>query len=80
VLEVLEVFERDRPDRVMLKAEKALGSDTSSAGGLQNTFTVRLPEGLAAGSYPTRTTLYVNDKVVGENRGSLRVVAGSRST
>jgi hypothetical protein len=78
VVEVLEVFERDRTDRVMLRAEKSL-SDTARAGGLQNAFTVKLPEGLAAGSYPARTTLYVNSRAAGENRGTLRVLAGPRT-
>jgi hypothetical protein len=76
-VEVLEVFEAERPDRVMLKAEKSLG-DTAAAGGIQNVFTLRLPEGLAAGSYPARTTLFVNNQRVGENRGTLRVLAGRR--
>jgi crotonobetainyl-CoA:carnitine CoA-transferase CaiB-like acyl-CoA transferase len=45
-----------------------------NAGGIQNTFTIRLPAGLAPGSYAARTNLYVNGRHVGENRGSIRVI------
>jgi hypothetical protein len=73
--EVLEVFELPRAERVMLRAEKAL-EEAGRAGEFRNTFIIRLPEGMAGGNYPTRTTLYLNDRVVGENRGTLRVVSG----
>jgi len=78
VVEVLEVFESSDPSKVLLKAEKRAEPGILT-GGIQNSFTIRLPEGLAAGSYSARTVLYVNGKVVGENRGALRVL-GSRRT
>lgn len=73
ILEVLEVFESTVPDRVMLRAEKRV-EEAILAGGIQNTFTIRLPAGLAPGSYAARTNLYVNGRHVGENRGSIRVI------
>ena len=39
-----------------------------------STFTIRLPAGLAPGSYAAHTNLYVNGRHVGENRGSIRVI------
>lgn len=73
VVEVLEVFESSDPAKVMLRAEKKAEPDMLT-GGIQNSFSIRLPEGLAAGSYPARTVLYVNGKAAGENRGALRVL------
>lgn len=75
VVEVLEVFEPNAPDRVMLRAEKR-SEEGARSGGIQNTFTIRLPEGLAAGSYAARTVLYVNGRQAGENRGAIRVLGG----
>jgi hypothetical protein len=77
VVEVLEVFESGDPAKVMLRAEKK-ADPGMTAGGIQNTFTIRLPESLSAGSYPARTALYVNGKLVGENRGALRVLGTGR--
>ncbi len=79
VLEVLEVFESDVPERIMLRAEKRSEEGTRS-GGIQNTFTIRLPEGLAPGSYPARTTLHVNGRQAGENRGAIRVLGATPAT
>jgi hypothetical protein len=73
VIEVLEVFESGDPAKVLLRAEKKADPGMLS-GGIQNSFSIRLPEGLAAGSYPARTVLHVNGKPVGENRGALRVL------
>lgn len=73
VVEVLEVFESGDPSRVMLRADKK-AEPGMMTGGIQNSFSIRLPEGLAAGTYPARTVLYVNGKAVGENRGALRVL------
>jgi hypothetical protein len=73
VVEVLEVFESGDPAKVLLGAEKKAETGMLS-GGIQNSFSIRLPEGLAAGSYPARTRLYVNGKLAGENRGALRVL------
>jgi hypothetical protein len=73
VVEVLEVFEAGDPGRLLLRAEKKADPAVLS-GGIQNRFTVRLPEGLAPGSYPARAVLYVNGKLAGENRGALRVL------
>jgi len=73
VREVLEVFEDARTDQPMVKAEKTV-ERPARGGALQNTFEIRLPERLAAGSYPARTTLYVNGQVAGENRGTVRVL------
>ncbi len=76
--EVLEVFDAARPGEVAIKAEKTLDAATRT-GGIQDTFDIRLPEGMAEGSYPARTSLYVNGRLAGENRGTLRVLgAGSR--
>ena len=44
------------------------------SGAIQNTFTIRLPAGLAPGSYAARTTLYVNGRQAGKNRGSIRII------
>lgn len=78
VVEVLEVFESGDPAKVLLRAEKK--SDPGMlTGGIQNSFSIRLPEGLAAGSYPARTVLYVNGKPAGENRGALRVLGAGRT-
>lgn len=77
VVEVLEVFELADPSRVLLKAEKRAEPGALS-GGIQNSFSIRLPEGLAPGSYSARTVLYVNGKIAGENRGALRVL-GARA-
>jgi hypothetical protein len=71
--EVLEVFEPGDSTKVLLRAEKK-AEPGMLGGGIQNSFSIRLPEGLAAGSYPARTALYVNGKPVGENRGALRVL------
>jgi hypothetical protein len=79
VVEVLEVFEASDPGKVMLRAEKKAEAGTL-AGGIQNTFTIRLPEGLSAGTYPARTVLYVNGRQAGENRGAIRVLGGARIT
>jgi hypothetical protein len=76
--EVLEVYETGRADRVMLKAEKSV-EEAARAGGIRNSFDIKLPERMAEGNYPARTTLYVNGRRVGENRGTLRVLAGDRS-
>ena len=73
VVEILEVFESGDPAKVMLRAEKK-AEPGMLTGGIQNSFSIRLPEGLAAGSYPARTVLYVNGKAAGENRGALRVL------
>lgn len=73
VVEVLEVFESAEPSRVMLRAEKK-AEPGMMTGSIQNSFSIRLPAGLAPGSYPARTVLYVNGKAVGENRGALRVL------
>jgi hypothetical protein len=72
--EVLEVFEDERSGETMLKAEKSI-ENPGRGGALQNTFEVKLPERLAAGSYPATTTLFVNGQRAGENRGTLRVLA-----
>lgn len=77
VVEVLEVFEASDPGKVLLRAEKKADPGVT-AGGIQNTFSIRLPEGLSAGSYPARTALYVNGKLAGENRGALRVLGAGR--
>jgi len=76
--EVLEVFEATNPDRVMIRAEKRV-EEAPRAGGIQNSFNIQLPERLAEGNYQARTTLYVNARRVGENRGTLRVLGGGRS-
>lgn len=73
VVEVLEVFESSDPAKVMLRADKK-AEPGMLTGGIQNNFSIRLPEGLAAGTYPARTVLYVNGKAAGENRGALRVL------
>ncbi|MBI3043542.1 MAG: hypothetical protein HYY78_12050 [Betaproteobacteria bacterium] len=73
VVEILEVFESSDPAKMMLRADKK-AEPGMLTGGIQNSFSIRLPEGLAAGSYPARTVLYVNGKAVGENRGALRVL------
>ena len=73
VVEVLEVFEANDPSKVLLRAEKKADLGKRS-GGLQNSFEIRLPEGLATGSYPARTALTVNGRPAGENRGALRVL------
>ena len=73
VLEVLEVYESSASERIMLRAEKR-AEEAIRSGGIQNTFTIRLPMGLAPGSYAARTTLYVNGRNVGENRGSIRII------
>lgn len=78
VVEVLEVFESGDPAKVLLRAEKKAETGMLT-GGIQNSFSIRLPEGLAAGSYPARTKLYVNGKLAGENRGALRVLGTVRS-
>jgi hypothetical protein len=72
VMEVLEVFESADAAKVLLRAEKKADLGSRS-GGLQNSFSIRLPEGLASGTYPARTVLYVNGARAGENRGALRV-------
>jgi hypothetical protein len=72
VREVLEVFDPSRSDEVILRAEKT-AEEKQRTGSLQNTFTVQLPASLAPGVYPARTRLYVNGRVVGENRGALRI-------
>lgn len=77
VREVLEVFESQGSERVMLRAEKSL-EEGARTGGVQNTFTIHLPQGLAAGNYPARTVLYVNGRMAGENRGTLRVLGSGR--
>jgi hypothetical protein len=73
VLEVLEVFESAESAKVLLRAEKKAEAGMLT-GGIQNSFSIRLPAGLAAGSYPARTALFVNGKLAGENRGALRVL------
>jgi hypothetical protein len=73
VVEVLEVFESGDEAKAMLRAEKRSDPNLRS-GGIQNNFSIRLPEGLPPGSYPARTVLQVNGKPAGENRGSLRVL------
>jgi hypothetical protein len=78
VLEVLEVFESSAPERIMLRAEKR-AEEAIRSGGIENTFAIRLPAGLAPGSYAARTTLIVNGRQVGENRGSIRII-GSAAT
>lgn len=76
--EVLEVFDPGRPEEVAIKAEKRI-DEAARAGGIQDTFEVRLPDGMAEGSYPARTTLYVNGRRAGENRGTLRILgSGSK--
>jgi hypothetical protein len=67
------VFESGDPAKVLLRAEKKAETGMRT-GGIQNSFSIRLPEGLAAGSYPARTKLYVNGMLAGENRGALRVL------
>jgi hypothetical protein len=57
----------------LLRAEKKAEAGMLT-GGIQNSFSIRLPAGLAAGSYPARTALFVNGKLAGENRGALRVL------
>jgi hypothetical protein len=79
VVEVLEVFESADPSKVLLKAEKRADPGVLT-GGIQNSFSVRLPEGMAPGSYAARTVLYVNGKIAGENRGALRVLGARRSS
>lgn len=76
--EVLEVFDAARPGEVAIKAEKSVDAATRT-GGIQDTFDIRLPEGMAEGGYPARTTLYVNGRLAGENRGTLRVLGSSSS-
>ena len=73
VVEVLEVFEANDPSKVLLRAEKKADPGRRS-GGIQNDFIIRLPDGLAPGSYPARTALTVNGRPAGENRGALRVL------
>lgn len=78
VAEVLEIFESGDPTKVLLRAEKKAAPDMLT-GGIQNSFSIRLPAGLAAGSYRARTVLYVNGKVAGENRGALRVLGAGQA-
>ncbi len=76
--EVLEIFDSTRPGEVMIKAEKSV-DEAARAGGIQDTFNIQLPERMAEGNYPARTTLYVNNRRAGENRGTLRVQGRSGS-
>ncbi len=76
VVEVLEVFESGDPGKVLLRAEEGRSGDDRRWH--PETFTIRLPEGMAAGSYPARTALYVNGRPAGENRGALRVLGTGR--
>jgi uncharacterized lipoprotein YbaY len=78
VTEVLEVFESADPAKALLRAEKK-AEPGMLTGGIQNRFSIRLPAGLAAGSYPARATLLVNGKVAGENRGALRVIGSGQA-
>jgi len=78
VVEVFEMFEVADPAKVLLRAEKK-AEPGMLTGGIQNSFSIRLPAGLAAGSYPARTVLYVNGKLAGENRGALRVLGAGRT-
>jgi hypothetical protein len=70
--EVLEVFDPARPGAPVIRVDKRM--DEAKSGSIQNTFSIRLPPGMAAGDYPARTTLYINRKPVAENRGTLRVL------
>ena len=72
MVEVLEVFDTAHQSTVLVKAEKRV-EDSTRAGAIQNSFDIRLPAGLGGGNYPARTTLYINQRVAGENRGTLRV-------
>jgi len=75
VVEVLELHDSADPAKALLRVEKKVEPGMLS-GGIQNSFSIRLPAGLAADSYPARTALLVNGKVAGENRGALRVLGG----
>jgi hypothetical protein len=70
--EVLEVFDPVGSGEPIIRVEKRV-EETPRTGTIQNSFSIRLPAGVAPGSYPARTTLYVNDKPAGENAGNLRV-------
>jgi len=73
MVEVLEVFESSNSTRVLLRAEKK-AEPGMLTGGIQNSFSIRLPAALVPGTYPARTVLFINGKVAGENRGALRVL------
>ena len=71
--EVLEILDPAKPESVLVRAEKRV-EEAGRGGAVQNTFNIRLPQGMASGNYPARSQLYVNGRSAGENRGTLRVL------
>lgn len=71
--EVVEILNPADRREVLLRAEK-LSQVAPAGGGVQNTFQIRLPEGMKPGGYPVRSSLYVNGRLLEENRGVLRIV------
>jgi len=72
--EVVEILNPQDRREVLLRAEK-LSDIPAAGGGVQNTFRIRLPGNMNPGAYPVRNSLYVNGRLLEENRGNLRINA-----
>ena len=70
--EVVEILNPQDRREVLLRAEK-LADIPGAGGGIQNTFQIRLPGNMKPGTYPVRNSLYVNGRLLEENRGTLRI-------
>ena len=75
VTEVKETLALVSPDGKTRSAEKR-ANDRAGSGAYENRFTLTLPEGVSAGTYPIKTQLYVNGRQVGERAQNLSIVAG----
>jgi hypothetical protein len=73
VNEVKEVLTLTSPDGNSRSAEKSASAGAGS-GSYQNAFSLTLPKGVAPGTYPVNTQLYVNGKPLAERKQELRVV------
>lgn len=74
VNEVKEVLTLTGPDGKSRTAEK-IASERPGSGAYENAFSLTLPKGVAPGTYPVNTQLYVNGKAMAERKQDLRVVA-----
>jgi hypothetical protein len=66
-----------KPDGTVAKSVRKPVAKTASAGAFSSSFTIPMPQGVPQGTYPVKSTLYVNGNEVAERKVELQVVASA---
>jgi len=68
-----------KPDGTVAKSIRKPVSATATGGAFASTFTIPMPQGVPQGTYPVKSTLYVNGVSVAERHENLQVVASANA-